>query len=190
MQILQDKEAKLNKFVLLASAYLIYGTKFDLKNARVYFVDGATGTGKPNKLEIRVGDGNIEFDEKKVREYNKDRGKLYDVRDGDEEPMEVNIDIIWEHIKAGSGESVTPEDFLKFKNGASAYVSTDSNKCRPKCIDIWIVYDPQCATEQIEKIVLPEFRYEGLNHNAKTGMLKLSGKCNATEATITRTAQT
>ncbi len=175
---------------LIPVVSLIFGTKFDLKKASVYMVDGATGTGKPNRISIRVGDGNIEFDETKVREYVKDRGVLYDVRDGDEEPMDVTLDIVWEHLKAGSGENVTPEDFLKFRGGAVAYISSDSNLCRPKAIDLWIVYDPACATEQIEKIELPDFRYEKLNHNAKQGMLKCTGKCNATEATITRIAQT
>ncbi len=157
---------------LIPVVSLIFGTKFDLKKASVYMVDGATGTGKPNRISIRVGDGNIEFDETKVREYVKD------------------LDIVWEHLKAGSGENVTPEDFLKFRGGAVAYISSDSNLCRPKAIDLWIVYDPACATEQIEKIELPDFRYEKLNHNAKQGMLKCTGKCNATEATITRIAQT
>lgn len=178
------------KLTLIPVATLIFGTKFDLKKASVYFVDGATGTGKPNKLSLRVGDGNVEFDETTVIEYVKDRGVLYDVRQGDEEPMDVTLDIIWEHLKAGSGESVTPEDFLKFRNGAVAYVSSDSNKCRPKAVDIWIIYDPSCSTEQIEKIELPDFRKEKINHNSKQGMLKVTGKCNATEATITRLPQT
>ncbi len=178
------------KMTLIPVVSLIFGTKFDLKKSSVYLVDGATGTGKPNKVALRVGDGNVEFDETKVREYVKDRGVLYDVRDGDEEPIDVSLDIIWEHLKSASGEGVTPEDFLKFRNGASAFVSSDSNLCRPKAVDIWIVYDPACSTEQIEKIELPDFRYEKLNHNAKQGMLKCTGKCNATEATITRIAQT
>lgn len=178
------------KLMLLSVVSFIFGTKFDLKKANVYFVDGSIGTGKPNKLNIRVGDGNIEFDETRVREYVKDRGLLYDVRDGDEEPMDVILDIVWEHLKSGSGELVTPEDFLKFRNGAVTYISTDTSPCRPKCIDVWVIYDPACTTEQIEKIVLPDFRYEKLGHNAKTGMLKLTGKCNVTEATITRLPQT
>ncbi len=179
------------KLTLIPVVSLIFGTKFDLKKTTVYMVDGATGTGKPNKLALRIGDGNIEFDESKVREYVKDRGVLYDVRDGDEEPMDVTLDIIWEHLKASStSNDVTPEDFLKFRGGASSFVSSDSNACRPKSIDLWIVYDPACSTEEIEKIELPDFRYEKLNHNAKQGMLKCTGKCNATEATITRSAQT
>lgn len=162
-------------------------SQFDLKNAVVRFKDG---TGTPKKLDLKVGDGNITFDETRTVEYVKDRGKLSEVRLGDEMPMDVSFDIIWSFLKAVSTLDITPEDALKQRGGAAAWVSSDSDLCAPYAVDIEIWYDPQCTTQKIESILLPDYRYEKLNHNAKSGMIASSGKCNATQATINRYAQT
>lgn len=170
----------------------MYFGQFDLKNSYVRLVDGATGTGKPNKLTIKIGDGNLNFDESKVFIYTLDRGRLDTVRQGDEMPMDVNFDFKWTHIKAHttSAAFITVEDALKRRNGASAWVSSASDLCEPYALDVEVWYDPQCTTEQIETITLPDFRYEKLAYDAKASMVKCSGKCNATEATIVRSAQT
>lgn len=165
--------------------------QFDLKNAIVRFVDGATGTGKPNKLDIGIGEGNLTFDETKMREYTLDRGKLSAVRNGNETPMDVSLDFIWTFLKANTTTAaITPVDALKKRIGAATWVSSDSDLCNPYALDIQIWYDPQCATDKIEDIVLPDFRYEKLAFDTKAGMIKCSGKCNATEASVSRAAQT
>jgi hypothetical protein len=173
---------------LIPCASLLAMAQFDLKNAIVRLVDG---TGTPNKLDIKVGDGTITFDETVVREYVLDRGLLSTVRNGDQAPMDVRLDLLWEFLKAyTTTDTITPEDALKKRNGAAAWVSSDSDSCAPYALDIEIWYDPQCSTDMIEQIILPDFRYESLAHDAKAGTIQCSGKCNATEATITRVAQT
>lgn len=174
---------------LIPYATLVAMAQFDLRNAYFRFVDG---TGTPNKLTIKVGDGTLSFDETKNREYMRDRGILSSVRNAQDEPMEVAFDLIWEFLKAQTTTAayITPEDALKKRNGAAAWISSDSDLCNPYALDIEIWYDPQCSTDKIELIVLPDFRYEKLSHDAKQGMIKCSGKCNATEATVTRAAQT
>lgn len=175
---------------LLSVVSWIYMAQFDLKNAIIRLVDGATGTGFPNKLDIKIGDGNLTYDETKMREYTLDRGILSTVRNGPETPMDVSMDFIWEFLKSNTTTTVTPEDALKKRVGAASWVSSDSDLCAPYALDIQVWYDPACATSLIEDITLPDFRYEKLNHDAKAGMLKCTGKCNATEASITRRAQT
>jgi hypothetical protein len=175
------------KLQMIPWATIIAMAQFDLKNAIIRLVDG---TGSPNKLQIKVGEGTLTFDETKAREYIRDRGRLSTVRNGDQDPMDVSFDLIWEFLKGATTTIITPEDFLKQRGGASAYISSDTDVCAPYAVDIEIWYDPTCSTDKIETITLPDFRYEKLSHDAKAGMIKCSGKCNATEATVVRTAQT
>lgn len=155
--------------------------QFDLKNAVIKIKDGGT-----EELEVIVGDGNLTYDEKKAREYVMNRGKIYTVRDGDEEPLEVSLDILWEFLKASSGEPPTIEDALKNRGEASTWVSTSTDPCEPYCVDIEITYSPNCTGVENEVILLKYFRYENLNHDLKAGTVSTSGKCNVVEATVTR----
>lgn len=162
-------------------------SQFDLKNATIRFKDGA---GTPKELAIKVGEGTLSFSEKQPREYTRDRGKLDSVRDGDEEPMDVSFDLIWEFLQSNTTINPTPEDALKQRGGAADWISSDSDVCAPYAVDIEIFYDPQCSTEDIEIITLPDFRWEQIDHDAKAGTLSVSGRCNAKQATIARQAQT
>lgn len=160
---------------------------FDLKNADVEMLDGATPT--PLSITIRTGEGTLSYSEKKNRVYKKDRGRLYKVMNGDEEPVDVSLDCIWEYLKSDTGITPSIEDVLKNRGEASAWVSTDSDTCSPYALDIRITFTPPCVTEKKELIYLSDFRYEQINHNAKDATLAVTGKCNVTEATITRVAQ-
>jgi hypothetical protein len=161
--------------------------QFDLKFATVIFKDGGS-----NSLSIKVGDGTITYDEKRVMHYTLDRGKVAsgDVKEGNEEPMEVSFDLMWEFLRVASGNVVpTPEEVLKQIGAASAWVTSGADACEPYCIDILIKYAPGCGTLN-EFITLSEFRWENLNHEAKQGMISCKGKCKRTQATVVRTATT
>lgn len=154
-------------------------------------VDNQVITFGPHSLEIKVGDGNLTYNESKPREYKLNRGKIDKVRDGDEVPMEVSTTFAWTNISSATGATApSVEEFLKRKGPAAAYTSTGES-CDPYAVNLVIVKSPTaCAgvTYPVEKIVFPEFRYEGLQHDAKAGTVQMSGKCNATEPTITRLA--
>lgn len=151
-------------------------------------VDNAVVTVGPHYIEAQIGEGTLSYTEKKPRVYVKDRGQLGTVRDGDEEPMDVKLDFIWEFLKASSGDAATFEDALKQRGGASAWVTSATDTCEPYAIDIEITYDPNCTDIEDEVILLPDFRYEQIDHDFKQGMLSVTGKCNAQEATVTRQA--
>lgn len=157
--------------------------QIDLKNATIKFKDGGS-----EELEIQIGEGNLSWTEKVNRIYTKDRGLLNDVRDGDEEPIEVSMDFIWEFLKADTGNPPSPVDVLYQRNEASAWVSTDADPCRPFCIDIEIFYEPPCGSEENERILLEDFRFEQLQYDLRNASISVSGKCNTTKATITREA--
>lgn len=139
------------------------------------------------KLEIKVGEGNLTYNEQVARTYVLDRGRIDTVKNGDDTPMEVTLDFVWEWI-TGVGASGVPtiEDVLKKINEAADWETTSPDPCEPYCVDIECFYDPGCGGNNTERIVLPMFRYESLNHNLRDAQISCSGKCNATQAIVTR----
>ena len=157
--------------------------------------DNAALTVLPHFIDINVAEGTISFVEKKDRVYVKNRGILGTVRNGDQQPMEVKFDILWAFLRGSStdtadssnpGAPVTPEDFLKQRGFAANYVSTDPDPCAPYCVDFEIKHNPPCANVQRETILAKTYRYEELSHDAKTGIISSSGKCNVQELQSTR----
>jgi hypothetical protein len=147
--------------------------------------DDLTFYGK--RLEIKVGEGNLTYDEKRNMEYKKDRGKLDTVREGDQEPIDVRLDIQWEWLSSAGSDTVpTPEEVLKNEGLASTWLSSAADPCEPYAIDIIVLYDPDCSGVDGELITLKNYRWESLNHDLKAGTLATSGKCNVTRATKER----
>lgn len=141
-------------------------------------------------LAIKVGDGTMTWSEKKPREFIKDRGLLDQVRNGDEEPMDVSFQLMFEELTASNPNTdpPTPEDVLKHRGAAADWVSADTDDpCSPYCINILVTHTPPICTEfTYERYTLPRFYYEQLDHDPKAGTIACSGKCNATEATHTK----
>lgn len=145
------------------------------------------------QIKVKVGEGNLTWDESKPREYLLDRGVIDEVRDGDETPMDINLDIKWEFITGDTGDPggglPTLEDVLKQTGLAEDWVSSDTDPCRPYSVDILVDYIPACSTVLKETIVLKDYRYEKLSHDAKAAKIATSGKCNTTTALATRFEQ-
>lgn len=160
----------------------------DLKYATITVKDGTTPVSAQNSLEIKIGEGNLTYTERREIIYTTDRGTLDDVREGVQQPMDVAFDFLWEYITALTGSGTpTVEDALKKKGEASTWVSTDSDTCRPYAVDLVISYVPDCTpTGNTEVITLPDFRYEELNHDLTAASISCTGKCNAVEAAVVR----
>ena len=174
---------------LLSAVEIAVLAKVNLKDAYIKLTDGATGA---NTLTIKIGEGNLTYSEKKTMEYSLDRGNLDDVREGDDVPMDVSMDFVWEYlIGSGSTGAVgSVEDFLKQQGAYASNVSTDADLCRPYAIDVIIEYMPNpynCGDK--ETITLPDFRYEELAHDLSAGTVSCTGRCNAKVASVVRAAQ-
>lgn len=160
--------------------------QIDLKKATVKFKDGSAVV---KSLTLKVHEGTLSYTEHKNRQYVKDRGKLSTVRDADEEPVDVRMDLVWEFITATAGSGTpTPVDVIKKTGEAATWVTADSDTCAPYALDIEIAYDPGCTGVQKETITLSDFRYETVEANLKEGTFSLTGKCNVVEATAVRSA--
>jgi hypothetical protein len=118
--------------------------------------------------------------------YLRDRGDLVTVREVDEQPLEVELEFVYEFVTTGTSESITPVDALKQQNGAAGWISSSSDPCEPYAVDIEIEHAAPCGSEQDETTTLPDFRYESLEFSLGDAAISVSGKCNVSSATVVR----
>lgn len=170
-------------------------TETSSNTTSITFTPGLTGTVAdnavitilPHQIEVTIGEGNCNYSESRTLEYKLNRGLLDNVRLGDEVPVDVSLDFVWEEITASSGNPPTVIDAIKKEGEASAWVSSGDDPCEPYCVDIKIVNTPDgCSEVESETVLLQEFRYEKLDFNPKDGTISCTGKCNVTAATVTR----
>jgi hypothetical protein len=141
------------------------------------------------ELLIKIGDGNVTYTEANEYEYDLDRGVLDTVRSGDQVPMDVSLDFVYEYVTTGTGEETSPMDALKKIGGASEWRSASADPCEPYAVDVEIIHTPICTTQEIETTIFPDFRSESREPDLGEASISVSGRCNATQPTITRTAQ-
>jgi len=155
--------------------------QIDLKNCTIKIKDGGA-----NSLTIKIGEGNLTYNEHRKIKYVTDRGKLDTCRLDDQEPVDVKLDFMWEFLKADGGSIPSPEEALKQSGPAATWATTASDPCEPYAVDLEITNAPICAGIKTEVITLPDFRYEELAHDPKTGQVSVTGKCNVIAATLAR----
>lgn len=158
----------------------------DTKNVTMRIRGGGVG----QVIDIKLGAGNLTYDEKRNMEYLLDRGLLDTVREGDEVPVDVSLNAQWETLTSESDGTPTVEDVLKRRGEAAAWDSVSADPCEPYAVDVELINVLPCSTEDPEKIVLPDFRYESASHDMRGGTIAFTGKCNAKEAIVTRTTAT
>ena len=150
----------------------------DLKRTTLVVKDGASGS-----ITVKIGEGNLTFSEKRNMEYVLDRGILDTVKEGDQVPVEVKFDFMWEYI-SGSTVGTALRDIV---SGSSNYTSTDTDACRPYACDIEVTYQPVPSTcGDSEVITFPDFRMESLDYDLKAATVSCTGKCNVTRISTTR----
>jgi hypothetical protein len=138
------------------------------------------------QIEIKIGDGNLTYTENTEYEYLLDRGDLDTVREGNEVPMDVSMEFVYEFVRTGTNEVITPVDAIKGVGGAAEWVSTSADPCEPYCVDVEITHDPPCGTAENEITLFPDFRRDSLEFDLSAATIACQGRCNATEPTITR----
>lgn len=150
------------------------------------YLDGDTVTFISQQIEVKLGDGNLTYTENKEYEYELDRGNLDAVREGDEQPMDVTLDFVYEFVTTGTGETITPVDALKGKGGAAEWVSSSADPCEPYAVDIEVEHVPPCGGADTETTLFPDFRHDTLEFDLDDASISATGRCNATEPTVTR----
>jgi len=160
--------------------------KIDLRDVTVILRDGTPVT--PNELELVIGDGNITWTEQRPLEYSNDRGVIDERRLADDVPLEVNLTVKLDYYSGLTAGSVpSPMDVFYFEGHASTWLSTDSDPCRPKCVDLILDNIPTCdGTDARETYVFPLFFAENVDFDVQSAQLSVRGTCLATRVIATR----
>jgi hypothetical protein len=135
-----------------------------------------------NMLEVKIGEGTLTYSEKRAVTYVLNRGRIYTVKLGDDAPVEVSLDFIWEFLRSPVGDPPTVEEALKQIGNASDWVSSSTDQCEPYAVNITICYIPPCGDS--ERIELSDFRWESLDHDLKAGTVAIKGNCNIAYANV------
>ena len=155
----------------------------DLKHCTLT-IKGASG-GSQEDVVIKLGEGTLTSNTQRNMEYRLDGGSLDNIREGDEVPMEVSFEGIWEtlHTSGASGQGSAYSILQALKAEGN---STDTaDPCRPASCDLELVFDNlNCASDQDQTITYPYFRYESFQMDANAGTISVSGKCNVVEPTF------
>jgi len=140
-------------------------------------------------LTIKIGDGNLSYTEHRKVDFTLDRGIMDTVRLGEDTPMDVTMDFLWDWLASEDG-ALTPtiEEVLCKEGAASAWVSTANDQCQPYCVDMEVVNDPDCSGVDNEIVTFEEYYKETLDHDLKKGSVSAKGRCNRKQATLARLA--
>jgi len=141
------------------------------------------------QLEIKIGEGNCTYTEKKEYKYDLERGNLDAVREGNEVPVDMKFECVYEHITTGTSEPLCPMDALKGEGAASEWVTSGPDPCEPHAVNVTITYTPPCSGADIEITSFPDFRVESRDIDYNKAMISCNGKCNITEAVVSRVPQ-
>ena len=140
----------------------------------------------PQRVEVKIGEGNLTWSEKKEYTYLTDRGNLDTVKEGNDQPVEMSLEFVYDYVKTTSGQDITPVDALKQVGEASEWVTSATDQCEPYAVDIRALNCVPCGTEKDEDVLFIDFRYESLDFDMSAATIAVNGKCNVTEPRITR----
>jgi hypothetical protein len=138
------------------------------------------------RIEIKVGEGNLTWTEAKEYEYLRERGDLDTVKEADEQPVEMSMEFVYDYIKTQSGQSITAVDALKQQGEASEWVSSSADLCEPYAVTVLAKHCVPCGTDEDEDVLFTDFRYESLDFDVGEATIAVSGRCNTSEPTVTR----
>lgn len=157
--------------------------QIDLRNVTIRLFDGS---GVPNYIDVKIGEGDLSWSEKRQLDAVKSRGNLDTFRENEQVPLELSVVAIWEFIASASGEPITVEDALKRRNGASAWVSASPDALAPYCVNLAVIHTPPCSGVLKETVTFPQCHYIEIASSVKDGTLAIKLTCNCTEPTVTR----
>jgi hypothetical protein len=172
------------------------GGKVSLKDA-VLFLKTQKAGGTIEALAMKFGTGNVSWSESEAVEYSNDRGKLDDVREGDESPLSVTFNGVFTHSMSLSGEALTPYEILRANRIAQYHPDSvcaefegykeswlvDGGMCPPYATELELHINPllRCplnTTLQGSAYLFRFFRVEENGVDISNGEFNVSGKCN------------
>lgn len=140
----------------------------------------------PQRITVKIGDGDLSWTESREFIYDLDRDLLDTVREGQEQPVEVEMAFIFDYVTTESGQSITPVDALKRIGEATEWVSSSSDLCEPYAVDIYVLHCVPCGTDEDQDFLFQDFRWESLEYSIQDASIAVSGRCNVSNVVTTR----
>lgn len=140
----------------------------------------------PEQIEVKIGEGNLTWSEKKEYVYLLDRGDLDTVKEGNEVPVEISMEFVYEHVTTGTSEDITPVDAIKRIGSAVDWISSAADQCEPYAVDLVVEHNVPCGTTQDETLTFADFRWESLDFDLSAATISVSGKCNVSSVNAAR----
>jgi hypothetical protein len=140
----------------------------------------------PQRIEIKIGEGDLTWTESREILYDLDRDLLDTVRLGQEQPVEVDLAFIFDYVTTESGQAITPVDALKQIGEATEWVSSSSDLCEPYAVDIYALHCVPCGGEEDQDFTFQDFRWESLDYSVQDASIAVSGRCNVSSVPTTR----
>ena len=189
------------------------GTSIDLKNVVLFLKTKELGSGAWAWMALKFGDGNLTHAINKSYDYKMNRGKLDDVRRGDDQVLDVSFEgkftnLLSNFADAGSGEVETyslheilegveygvgqsvGHGYPKFAGTRESWLAAYG--CPPYCCDIEIHNNPalECThTEAIgEAQLIRYFRPTSISGDFSSGMVNVSGEAHVLRPMVARVA--
>lgn len=131
-------------------------------------------------ITVEIGEGNLTYSEKRPLEYVTDGNAISEVREADEEALDLKMDFTWKRVSDSFAALIN-----KIDNREVDQVSSDSIECRPYAVDVKLMYPDACTVPSSKNINFDDFRYETLDYDIKAGTISCGGKCNISYPTIT-----
>lgn len=151
-------------------------------------VDDDVITFLPQRVTVKIGEGDLSWTESRELIYDRDRDLLDTVRLGQEQPVSVELAFTFEYVTTESGQNITPVDALKQTGEATEWVSSSSDLCEPYAVDIYVIHNVPCGTDQDQDLRFQDFRWEELDYSIQDASIAVSGQCNIASVTTTRAA--
>lgn len=148
--------------------------------------DDAVVTFLPQRITVRIGDGDMSWTESREFIYDLDRDLLDTVREGQEQPVEVEMAFVFDYVTTQSGQAITPVDALKRIGEATEWVSSSADLCEPYAVDIYVLHCVPCGTDEDQDFLFQDFRWESLEYSIQDASIAVSGRCNVSNVVTTR----
>ena len=187
------------------------GTSVDLKNCVLFVKTKELVTGVSAWMALKFGEGNLQHTIAKNFDYKKNRGRLDDVRRGEEQVLAVSFEgkftnILSNYEGAGSGEAETYSlhELLEgvyyepgSNHGAPKFAGTRepwlvAYGCPPYCCELEIHNNPALDCPDSEAIgesqLLRYFRATNIVADFSAGMVNVSGEAHVLRPVVMRNA--
>ena len=140
----------------------------------------------PRKMEVKVGEGNIEHTKNKDPQVDTDRGVLDGARTGNQQPMNVSFAFVYDWLRSSTTDDPTADEVLEREGEAADWSNAAADECEPYQVTLKVIDAPDCGSAQAEIILYRYFLPQSINASVEAASVSVSGICVATKPTVRR----